>query len=144
MAIVRWDPFRFFPRSLWSWPFEEEGELLEWPELTATSGLDVYETDSEVVVKAPMPGVPEKNIDVTFEDGVLRIRGRIEEAEEERKKKKVVYRKQRVAAYDYSTTLPRAINSDKIEAEFENGVLTVKAPIAQEAKPKKIAVRAKK
>lgn len=143
MAIVRWEPFRLFPRFS-SWPFEEEGELLEWPDLTATTGLDVYETDDEVVVKAPMPGVPEKNIDVTFEDGVLRVRGRVEEKEEEKKRRKVVYRRQRIANYDYSTSLPRAINPDKIEAELEEGVLTVKAPIAPSAKPKKIAVKAKK
>ena len=140
MAIIRWEPT--FPRWFWRWPtlWEEEEE---WPELTVTEGLDVYETENEVVVKAAVPGVPADKVEVTFEDGVLRIRGKVEETEEEKKRKKVVYRTQRMAAFDYTTTLPRAVDAEKIQAEVKDGVVTVKAPIATQAKPKKIAVRAK-
>ena len=140
MAIIRWEPT--FPRWFWRWPslWEEEEE---WPELTVTEGLDVYETENEVVVKAAVPGVPADKVEVTFEDGVLRIRGRVEETEEEKKRKKVVYRAQRMAAFDYTTTLPRAVDSEKIQAEVKDGVVTVKAPIAAQAKPKKITVKAK-
>jgi len=140
MAIIRWEPT--FPRWFWRWPnlWEEEEE---WPELTVTEGLDVYETENEVVVKAAVPGVPADKVEVTFEDGVLRIRGKVEEAEEEKKRKKVVYRAQRMAAFDYTTTLPRAVSSEKIQAEVKEGVVTVKAPIAAQAKPKKITVKAK-
>jgi HSP20 family protein len=140
MAIIRWEPA--FPRWFWRWPtlWEEEEE---WPELTVTEGLDVYETENEVVVKAAVPGVPADKVEVTFEDGVLRIRGKVEETEEEKKRKKVVYRTQRMAAFDYTTTLPRAVDAEKIQAEVKDGVVTVKAPIATQAKPKKIAVRAK-
>jgi HSP20 family protein len=140
MAIIRWEPT--FPRWFWRWPslWEEEEE---WPELTVTEGLDVYETENEVVVKAAVPGVPADKVEVTFEDGVLRIRGKVEETEEEKKRKKVVYRAQRMAAFDYTTTLPRAVSPDKIQAEVKDGVVTVKAPIAAQAKPKKITVKAK-
>jgi len=140
MAIIRWEPT--FPRWFWRWPslWEEEEE---WPELTVTEGLDVYETENEVVVKAAVPGVPADKVEVTFEDGVLRIRGKVEETEEEKKRKKVVYRAQRMAAFDYTTTLPRAVDADKIQAEVKDGVVTVKAPIAAQAKPKKITVKAK-
>jgi HSP20 family protein len=140
MAIIRWEPT--FPRWFWRWPslWEEEEE---WPELTVTEGLDVYETENEVVVKAAVPGVPADKVEVTFEDGVLRIRGKVEETEEEKKRKKVVYRAQRMAAFDYTTTLPRAVDSEKIQAEVKDGVVTVKAPIAAQAKPKKITVKAK-
>ncbi len=141
MAIIRWTPTT--PRWLWQWPnLLEEGE--DWPELTVTEGLDVYETENEVVAKAAVPGVPADKIEVTFENGVLRIRGKVEETEEEKKRKKVVYRAQRLAAFDYTTTLPRAIDAGKLQAELEDGVLTVRAPIAAAAKPKKIAVKAKK
>jgi HSP20 family protein len=140
MAIIRWEPT--FPRWFWRWPsLWEEDE--EWPELTVTEGLDVYETENEVVVKAAVPGVPADKVEVTFEDGVLRIRGKVEETEEEKKRKKVVYRAQRMAAFDYTTTLPRAVDAKKIQAEVKEGVVTVKAPIAAQAKPKKITVRAK-
>jgi len=139
MAIIRWEPT--FPRWFWRWPslWEEEEE---WPELTVTEGLDVYETENEVVVKAAVPGVPADKVEVTFEDGVLRIRGKVEETEEEKKRKKVVYRAQRMAAFDYTTTLPRAVDSEKIQAEVKDGVVTVKAPIAAQAKPKKITIKA--
>ena len=139
MAIIRWEPT--FPRWFWRWPnlWEEEEE---WPELTVTEGLDVYETENEVVVKAAVPGVPADKVEVTFKDGVLRIRGKVEETEEEKKRKKVVYRAQRMAAFDYTTTLLRAVDAEKNSSRGQR-VVTVKAPIAAQAKPKKITVKAK-
>lgn len=138
MAIIRWNPL--LPRWGWNLPtYDDE----EWPELAETHGLNVYETDKEVVVEAPMPGIPEDKIEVTFEDGVLRITGKHQENEEEKKRKKVVYRSQRVAAFDYTATLPRSINAAAIQADLDKGVLTVKAPIAQAARPKKITVKTK-
>ncbi len=143
MAIIRWSPWGGFPKVDWRLPSLWEDEE-EWPELTVTEGLDVYETSDEVVVKAAVPGVSEDKIEVTFEDGVLRIRGKAEETKEEKEKKKVVYRSQRMTAFDYTTTLPRAIDAEKIEASLSDGVLTVSAPIASSAKPKKITVKTKK
>lgn len=139
MTMIRWRPFglpSFFSRvpSVW----DEE----EWP-TTITDDLDVYETDNEVVVKAAIPGVPADKVDVTFEDGVLRIRARVEETKEEKDKKKVVYKHQRITAFDYTTTLPRAVDAGKINAEVEDGVVIVKAPISPAAKPKKISVKTK-
>jgi HSP20 family protein len=140
MAIVKFNPFtpwgndRFF--SLWD---EED----TWPQLKVTEGLDVYETDTEVIVKAAVPGIPADKVDVTFEDGVLRIKAQVEETEEEKKKKKVVYRQQRVSYFDYTSTLPRAVDGSKISAEVKDGVVIIKAPIAEAAKPKKISVSTK-
>ena len=138
MAIIRWRPHP------WAWRLPSMLDEEDWPELVSREDLDVYETDKEVVVKAAVPGVPVEKIDITFEDGVLRIRGSAEETEEEKKKKKVVYRARRAAAFDYCTTLPRAVNPAKMEANMEDGVLVIKAPIAKEAKPKKIAIKTKK
>lgn len=116
----------------------------EWPSFTThTHELDVYETADEVVVKAPVPGIPADKVDITFEDGVLRISGRIEEKEEENNKKKVVHSEYRTRSFDYTTTLPRAIDPNKISAEVENGVVTVTAPLAEASKPKKISVKSK-
>lgn len=122
-------------------PFWEEDE---WPQVTGTDGLDVYETDSDVVVKAAVPGVNADDVEVTFEDGVLRINAKHHEKDEEKQKKKVVYQSERSRTFNYTTTLPRAIDASKIKAEVENGVVVVKAPLAAEAKPKKIQVTAKK
>lgn len=134
MADVRLRPFRpFLLPSLW----DEE----EWQPFTSGShGIDVYETDNDVVVKAPVPGIPVENVDVSFEDGILRIRGRHEEKEEDKKRKKVVHQSQRVTSFDYATTLPRPVDVAKVQAEVSNGVVTVTAPLATEAKPRKITV----
>ncbi len=128
--LARW----FFRPTLWE---EEE----EWPTMTMTEGLDVYEEDDKVIVKAAVPGVPADKVDVTFEDGVLRIKAKVEEKEEEKKKRKVVYRMDRVASFDYTTTLPRPVDEKSIEARVENGVVIITAKIAEEAKPKKIPVK---
>lgn len=141
MTIIRWRPFSF-PQYFTQWPSLWEQEE-DWPKITVTEGLDVYETDKEIIVKAAVPGVPIDKVNVTFEDGVLRIKARVEETKEEKEKKKVVYRQQKLSAFDYTTTLPRAVEADKITAEINNGVLSVKAPIAPTAKPKKITVKTK-
>ncbi|GIW64355.1 MAG: hypothetical protein KatS3mg092_0288 [Patescibacteria group bacterium] len=139
MAIVRFDPFtRSFLKPFFAW--EDEEDL---PELTMTEGLDVYEEDDQVVVKAAVPGVPADKVDVTFEDGVLRIRAKVEEKKEEKEKRKVVYRMDRVASFDYTTTLPRAVDEKTLEAKVENGVVTITAKIAEAAKPKRIPVKTK-
>lgn len=140
MAIVKFNPFSPWVNDRFFSVFDE-GE--NWPMVKVTEGLDVYETGNEVIVKAAVPGIPADKVDVTFEDGVLRIRAEVEETEEEKKKKKVVYRQQKMSYFDYTTTLPRAVDGEKITAEVNDGVVTVKAPIAETAKPKKIAVKAK-
>lgn len=139
MAIVKFNPF-----SPWIsdhfFPFDEDEN---WPQIKVADGLDVYETDSDVIIKAAVPGIPADKVDVTFEDGVLRISGKVEENEEEKKKKKVVYSNRKMRMFDYTTTLPRAVKSDDIRANVEDGVVTVTAPIATEARAKKIEVNKK-
>lgn len=138
MTLIRWNPTPF---SRYFSNFPENWNDDEWPEITVNEGLDVFETDSEIVVKAAVPGVDASNVEVTFEDGVLRIQAKIEETKEEKDKKKVVYRMQKASSFDYTSTLPRAVDGEKISAEVKNGVVTVKAPIAAEAKPKRIMVK---
>ena len=145
MAIIRFDPFKISPfrfqrdfvPTLWD---DEEN----WPELTMTEGLNVYEENNNVIVEASVPGIPEDKLEITYEDGVLHISGRQEEKETEKKKQRVVHRMQRVASFDYTTYLPRPINEGQIEASVKDGVLTIKAPVAEEAKPKKIPIKTSK
>ena len=144
MSIIQFDPFRndlFSLQKRMFQPFFEDND--DWPELTMTQGLNVHEEDDKVVVKAATPGIPEDKLNITYEDGVLHISGQVEETEEEKKKKKVIYRKQMISSVNYTTYLPRAIDSNKIEATVKNGILTISAPIAPEAKPKKIMVKTK-
>jgi HSP20 family protein len=140
MAIVKLNPFSpWLADRFFSVLDEDEA----WPQVRVNEGLDVYETDSDVIIKAAVPGIPADKVGVTFEDGVLRIQARAEETKEEKEKKKVVYRQQKASYFDYTTTLPRAVDGAKITAEVNDGIVTVKAPIAETAKPKKIAVKAK-
>lgn len=124
------------PMSVWD---EED----TWPMMTMTEGLDMYEEDDKVVVKASVPGIDPENVDIEFEDGVLRIRAHQEDSEEEKKKKKVVYRQDRVISFDYTTTLPRPVDPKSISAEVADGVVKITAKVAEEAKPKKIPVSAR-
>jgi len=136
LALRPANPFFSLP-AFWEdedWPFNAAHQ----------QGLEVFETDSEVVVKAAVPGIKPEDVEVTFEDGVLRINARTEEKEEEKNKKKVVYQSRRMTSFNYSTSLPRPINSEALNAEIEDGVVTVTAPLAAEAKPKKVTVTAKK
>ena len=134
MAIVKWEPI--LPRW-WRMPWLDEEELIDYEE-----GLNVYETDDELVVEAYVPGVSEDEIDVSIEDNVIRIKAQHKE-DQKKKKKKVVYRQTAQASYFYSTTIPCPVKTDKAEAVLENGVLKIVLPKAEEAKPKKIAVKAK-
>lgn len=141
MAIVRIKPFTPFMSPFFKPVLDDWNE--DWPEMRMTEGLDVFETDKEVVVKAAVPGIDPEKVQVTFENGVLHISAKEEEKKEERQKKKVVYRKERVTSFDYVCTLPRAVNVKKLTAEVENGILLVKAPIAAEAKSTSIPVTTK-
>jgi len=136
MAIIRFDPWKMY-RPFSSSLFDDD----EWPEVTVTEGLNVFEEGGNVVVEASVPGIPEEKLDITYEDGVLHISGRSEEKEEEKKKNRVIHRMQRVTSFDYTTYLPRPIDEKQIEATVKNGVLKVTAPIAEAAKPKRITVK---
>lgn len=138
MPIIKWDPFNPLRlRTFWPSFIDEE----DW--VDTSEGLSVYETDNDLVVKAHIAGIPADKVDVSVEGGVITIKGEHEETEEEKKKKKVVYRQARSAKYLYTTNIPCPVETNKASAVVENGVVTVTIPKAPEAKPKKIAVKAK-
>lgn len=138
MAIVRWN--RWGP-TLWD---EDLWPDFNWGNTPQAGGLDVYETDEEVVVEAPIPGIPEEEVEISVEGNVLTIEASTEETEEEKEAKKTIYRETRQRAFRYSVNLPRGIKADDAEAEIKQGVLKVRVPIAEEEKRKKIAVKASK
>lgn len=115
----------------------------DWSIFQSARGLEVFETDNDIVVKASVPGLLPNEVEVTFEDGVLRIAGRHEENEEDKEKKKVIYQSHRVSTFNYQTALPRMIDPNKITADIEHGVITVNAPLSEAAKLKKIDVTSK-
>ena len=143
MSLIKYN--RIFPTT-WGQMFNDDtamSPIINWQDLTTTQGMDMYETDDELVVKAPVPGIPEDKVEVTVEGNILTIKGEYEETKEEKDKKKVVYKSSRQSSFNYSTSLPRMVNGAKAVAEVENGVVKVTIPKAEEEKPKKIEVKKK-
>lgn len=113
----------------------------EWPEMKMTNGLNVYEEGDKVVVEAAVPGVSSDKIKVKYEDGVLRISARQESREIEKNKNRVVHQWNKVSSFEYTTYLPRPIDSKSLEAKIKDGVISVSASIAETAKAKEIEVK---
>lgn len=134
MAIVRWQPFNMRWPNIWDW---DEDEM---PITPGGDNLDVYETQDEVVVKANVAGIPDEKVDITFEKGVLWIRG---EEEAEVKEGRKYYRKAS-RSYSYKVAVPGNVDlKNDPDASIEKGVVTVTFKKAEEAKPKKITVTRK-
>ncbi len=92
-----------------------------------TPTLDVKETDKEVVVKADLPGIDEKDINLTIHDGVLSLRGeKKSERNDERENYHIMERS--YGSFQRAIRLPETVNEDQAEARFEKGVLTVRLP----------------
>lgn len=128
-------PRRFFNiPSIWS---DEDEDLV----FSGNSGLTVSEDLENVYVEAAMPGIDPDKVEITFDKGMLWIRGAMEETEEDKKKK--FYRKAS-SSYSYRITVPGEIDLNKEpEAEAKNGVMIIKFPKSPETKPKKISIKAK-
>jgi len=138
MAIVKW--------NRWGMPtiFDDDKWFSQWLDQdTATNGLDIFETDDSVVVEAQVPGIKEENIDINIEGNVLTINACQEETEEQKNKKKTIYKSTRQTSFNYSTNLPRIVDSSKTEAEVQDGVLKITIPKSEEIKPKKIEIKKK-
>lgn len=138
MAIVRWNPWNI--SSL----LEEDWDLPTLPGLSRIGqGLNIYESEDSVVAEAALPGVPEDKIDISIDDGVVRISGAAEEKQEEKGKRRY-FMSSMAASYNYSFKLPHGV-AEGVEpkAEVENGVLVLTFPKVKKAPPKKIQVTAK-
>lgn len=118
-----------------------------WGEMPATEpslgwapSVDISETDGNVLVKAELPGLDAKDIDVDVTGNVLTLKGE-KKTEEEKKEERYYYRERHYGAFQRSFQLPAGVQSDKVDAEFKNGVLTINIPKSEESKQKKIEVK---
>jgi HSP20 family molecular chaperone IbpA len=106
---------------------------------TYTPRVDIYEMDDKVTVLADMPGVDEFSLDITLENNVLTIKGRVESPSFENHR--LAHAEYRVGDYVRSFTLSDTIDHDSIEATVKNGVLRLSLSKAEAAKARKIEVR---
>lgn len=104
--------------------------------------VDMYQTDNEVVVKAALPGIKADEVQINVTGEVLTIKGETKQ-ENETKEKAYHIREQRWGAFERSIVLPTEVVADKAKADFENGVLTITLPKADEVKPKTINIKTK-
>lgn len=107
--------------------------------------VDVTENDRELRVTAELPGLEEKDIEVTVSDGVLLLRGQKRRETQESKddgKENLYYSERSYGEFERRVELPVPVNADRAEARFERGVLTITLPKAEEAQTRRIPVRA--
>ncbi len=139
MAIIRWNPWNI--SSL----LEDDWDLPTVPGLSRLGqGLNIYETEDAIVAQAALPGITEDKVDISIDDGVVRIAASSEEKQEEKGKRRY-FMTSMASTYNYSFRLPGGMVEDKEpEAEMENGVLTLIFPKVKKTPPKKVKVVAKR
>jgi HSP20 family protein len=146
MATVRWDPFREFSQlqDRINRAFNDAyGRSSE--EALLTSGnwvppVDIYQNgDQELVLKAELPDMSRESIDITGDNGTLTIKGDKKLAGDVREEQ---YHRmeRRYGTFSRSFSLPRTVDPSKVAAEYKNGVLTVRLPLREEARPRQIKV----
>jgi HSP20 family protein len=146
--LVRWEPFRdlISLREAMDRLFEESvvRPKTEWlaPVGAGTLAVDMYETNDAIVVKSAIPGIKPEDLDISITSDTLTIKGETK-VEEELKEEHFIHQERRYGSFCRSLTIPMPVVAGKAEAEFENGVLTLTLPKAEEAKPKAIKVKAK-
>ena len=104
--------------------------------------VDMFQTDDEVVVKVALPGFKSDEVQINVTGDVLTLRGEMKH-EEEKKERAWHIREHRWGSFERSIALPTEVTADHANADFENGILTITLPKAEEVKPKTITVRAK-
>ena len=140
--MIRRDPFtdlRSTMDRLFDEGFSRPWRFINTETYEASMPVEVSETDNELVVKAALPGVNPDEVDVTVNNDVLTIKAEHKETTEEGKRE--FYRREiRYGAFNRSFTLPVKVDADQAEANYENGVLTLRLPKAASIRPKQIKV----
>jgi HSP20 family protein len=139
MAIIRWNPWNL--QSM----LEDDWDLPTLPGLSrlAGQGLNLYETEDAIVAEVALPGITEDKIDVSIDEGVVRVTAALEQGQEEKDKRRY-FMTSMASSYNYSFRLPQGVVSEEEpHAELDNGVLHLTFKKVQKAEPKKIKVAKK-
>ncbi|MBI2984384.1 MAG: Hsp20/alpha crystallin family protein [Candidatus Kerfeldbacteria bacterium] len=136
MALIKWTPMDVFGDLDRAWD--------DWPmamRRVMSPALDVYEDQDNVVIETPLVGVDPKNVNIEIEDNILKISGHSQHQTEVDDKN--YFRKEiRYGQFHRAVALPKAVAGDKAEATYKDGVLRITVPKTEEAKPRKITVKA--
>jgi HSP20 family protein len=152
MAIVRWEPFRDLVglQDRMNRLFDESyrglnrGADEDWALGGAWApAVDIYEQEGNIVLKAELPGVDAKDVDVRVENNVLTLRGQ-RKFENEVKRESFHRIERSYGNFTRSFTLPSVVDTENIKADYRDGVLKVTLPQREEAKPKQISINVTK
>ena len=145
MAVVRWDPFRdlnmlqdrmnrLFEDASRNWKSDEPASTTTW-----SPAVDIFETESEIVVKAEVPGMDRKDITLNLENNVLTLRGErrfLKETKEEN-----YHRIERsYGGFSRAFSIPVTVDDEKIRADYQDGVLKIVLPKKEPLRPKQIKI----
>ena len=145
MAVVRWDPFRdlnmlqdrmnrLFEDASRNWKGDEPAATTTW-----SPAVDIFETESEIVVKAEVPGMERKDITLNLENNVLTLKGErrfLKEAKEEN-----YHRIERsYGGFSRAFSIPATVDEEKIRADYQDGVLKIVLPKKEQLRPKQIKI----
>jgi HSP20 family protein len=144
--LVRWEPLREVMSLRQAMDRLFEDSFVGLPHLKVNGmgeiPIDIYQEKDNLVVKAALPGVKPEEVDITLADDILTIRGEHQE-EHETKEDDYLHRERYYGTFSRSVAIPFKVKGDKAEASFEEGVLTLTLPKADEAKPRQIKVKPK-
>lgn len=148
MAIVRWTPARelLTMRDLMDRLVEDSlspswSVRGSWEGAVASFPMDVHQADKEYVVKASLPGVKVEDLDVSIVGETLTIKAAAQQ-DQNVKDEDWLLRETRYTAFSRTITLPSEVQADKVDANYESGILTLRIPKAEAILPKTIKVRA--
>ena len=146
MAITRWDPFRdlnilqermnrvFEDAAGRGWKTDEPSATNSW-----SPAVDIYETESEIMVQAELPGVARKDIALQLENNVLTLKG--ERKFEKETSQENYHRIERsYGGFSRAFTIPSSVDDDKIRADYKDGILKIALPKKEQVKAKQIKI----
>lgn len=143
--LTRWDPYREMSnfRRMMNRMFEEPMYSSgEWDENIWDLPVDVMENEDGYVVKASIPGVNPDDLEITYNNNTLTIRGEINKEEKHQNKEgHYLVHERRYGTIMRSIALPATVNSNAIEADYNAGILTLTLPKTEEVKPRRIQIR---
>ena len=151
MALIRWRDRDLEPAGTFDWLQQQINDLFDVPRFPEMQGLfdrrispavDVVEHPDRFTVECDLPGLEQKDIDLSIASGVLTIKG--EKKGEKVNEKAKVYRQETwEGSFQRTVALPASVDADKVDASYRNGVLTIELPKSEEARTRKIELKSK-
>jgi len=141
--LIRWEPARDMMslRDAMDRLFDDAfTRPLSLRDNLSVPAIDMYQTNDEIVVKVALPGIKSDEVQVNITGEVLTLKGEVKH-DEEKQEKAWHIREQRYGSFERSVVLPTEVVADRAKGDFEDGILTITLPKAEEVKPKTITIK---